>query len=398
MTYPYNRIVATCGVSVFSPRHPYRKWAEQRGLLAFAEQAQNPSPPAGMSEEDARTIWLRTCTTPGADGPPEPDTPKLVSAEFSALHALRQENRLADRVHLVLIHTDTFGGEAAAVLLEALIGREFAATVRRVKVPMNVADREDLRNNLGGFMHAVAESLRGGDRQSTCFAPLGGYKVMTSLGYLAGAYLGYPTIYLHEDDQIAHMIPAVPVRIPRDELESIAPLLKRVGIACYESDLDRNDLSLIDRYSWLFDRADEIVAVNGFGRFLMQEPEYADLFRPAIQVTDAISRQFPATGNAAVALRQQLTILADKRRAGSTDADLYHERTWSRDLGDWNLYKGSSNGVLAIRVVYRWKDDVLSVATAWTSHDEYERAFPHYAVPADIDRGAWTDWTDAPSR
>lgn len=367
----FSRVVVTCGVSLFSPNN-FRQRLADEGLLVFPSGSPNPSPPEGMFEEQALEK-LKQWAAQHAKGELFED-PKRVSAEYSAIHALNQQNWLCEKPQVILIHTDTFGGKAAAHIIAALLQANFSANVECEKVHINVDDRDELRYNLGDFMHKVAEQLRHHDTHTTCFAPLGGYKVMTSLGYLAGAFSGFPTIYMHEDKQIMHVVPAVPVRVSRADLQSISPLMKRIGKCLERNALNEQEVRQLEQYSWLFERVDEYVGVNALGIFLMQEPEYADLFAGKILVSEEVLKEH-SSGNEKTFIDKQLNTLAGKLAAGSTEADLHHEKEWelSCDQSEWHLYKGASNGQLIFRAIYAYKEDTLRVGKVWTNHDKYER-------------------------
>ena len=185
-----------------------------------------------------------------------------VSAEFSLLHALQKEDRLSENAQVTLVHTDTLGGCAAALFLEKILARDFGADMRLKKVEdIDTSNRRRLRRSLGGFMSVIADALYGHDTTYTCFAPIGGFKMMTYLAYLAGAYLGFPTAYLHEDDQQLHEVPAVPIRISADELQAIAPILKRIA---REDVLEFDELSaleqdLVRKCPYYFERDSDLV-------------------------------------------------------------------------------------------------------------------------------------------
>ncbi|HXG23793.1 MAG TPA: putative CRISPR-associated protein [Chthonomonadales bacterium] len=319
-----------------------------------------------------------------------------VSAEYSAIHSLKQQGWLSEKPHIVLVHTDTFGGRAAAHIIDALLQANFSASVEREEVHINVDDRDELRYNLGDFMQKVADKLRNHDTHTTCFAPLGGYKVMTSLGYLAGAIHGFPTIYMHEDKQIVHVLPAVPVRVSREELQSIAPLMKRIGKGLELKDLNEQEQCLLEQYSWLFERADEYVGVNAFGIFLMQAPENADLFGVRILVAKEVNKQYSSKDQKAF-IDQQLKTLAGKLAADSPEADLFHEREegkLSLDQSRLHLYKGS-NGQFVFRAIYTYEKDTntLRVFKVWTNHDKYEREYEREWETA-WGRQATNEWVD----
>lgn len=367
----YYRIVVTCGVSAFGGVNALRKWAEDANLLKFPTSSPNPEPPDGQNEQQALEEIQRKLASPDVlDGITE--DPKRISAEYSALQALKNERRISDNPQVVLIHTDTLGGKAAALLISKLLTRDFNAQVECIECSVNVDDRKQLRHNLGDFMQKVATALRDHDKHTTCFAPLGGYKVMTSLGYLAGAYFGFPTLYAHEDKQLAHEIPPIPVRVPPDQLQQIAPLLKKVGDGYERNTLTTDEQRLLDDNAWLFEHADGFVCVNAFGLFLMQEnPE---LFGVKLLVSNEVHRTYGNDGRKAFIV-QQLGVLAAKLTAGSTEADLVHERDWDVEpYDDWHLYKGASNGQLVMRAVYKYdrEENTLTVKNVWTSHDYVE--------------------------
>lgn len=296
--------------------------------------------------------------------------PKRVSAEYTALLALRDEDRLENNPQVVLIHTDTLGGRAAAIVIRKALSKEFNAQVECVECSMNVNDRSQLRYNLGDFMQKVATCLKDHDKHTTCFAPLGGFKVMTSLGYLAGAYLGFPTLYTHEDNQIVHEVPAIPVRVPPEELLRLAPLLSKIGNGAELQGLTPDEQALVEEHAWLFERAGGIVCVNAFGLFLMQQNPA--LFAIKLIVSKDVDDEYKNDGRRDF-IRQQLGVLGAKLTAGSVEADLRHERDWEVAENDgWHLYKGASNGQQVMRAIYRFEQDTLTIKHVWTSHDYVE--------------------------
>lgn len=371
----YSRVVITCGVSAFLPSNALRKWAEHRQLLRFPKDSPDPQPIQGKDESATLKELDKELANRNSLDAILTD-PERVCAEYSALHSLQKEQRIADAPQVVLIHTSTFGGKVVARVLDKLLARRFNATVECDECTINVNDRTQLRYNLGDFMHKVAKALKAGHSSTTCFAPLGGYKVMTSLGYLVGAYLGFPTLYMHEDKQVVHEIPPIPVKVSEEELRRLAPLLKKVGNGYERDDLTDAEQSLLDSHAWLFEHTDNIVAVNEFGIFLMHENPH--IFKTKICVSAAVSSAFASDGRRRF-ISQQFHVLSVKLNSGSTEADLRHEREWN-DLSpddDWHLFKGASNGQQIMRAIYRWseQDDTLYVKFVWTNHDDYEREF-----------------------
>jgi putative CRISPR-associated protein (TIGR02619 family) len=297
---------------------------------------------------------------------------KRVSAEYSAMRALRAEGRLADEPQVVLVHTDTTDGELAARLLAALIERDFeAAVVLRGVTDLDVTDRKRLAASLGRFMHEIAQALRAGEPRTTVFAALGGYKVMTSLGYLTGAYCRYGSIYVHEDGQALHEVPWVPVKIDPEEFRRVAPLARRAHRLVEWDSLTPREQQQADEMPWLFARVDEILGLSPFGEFLAQEPEFEELFRTRVRVArevEAVVRE------QADAVRRDVEHLLAWLPTENTDhkGELHHEVTFGHHGTQYALYK---HGGSALRMAWRYDaaEDVLYLRWVWTDHGRYER-------------------------
>lgn len=362
----YSRVVMTSGVSAFGARNQLRAWAEEHGLLSWPDPKDlNPSLAPGLAPEHA----YQRLRDANHDLPEVTDSEK-VSAEYSAMHTLRSERGLANRPRVVLIHTDSVGGSAAAILVGMLLERDFGAEVDLRSVSLDLRDRVALRYGLGGFMQRVAAALGEGEPSTTAFIPLGGYKVMTSLGYLAGAYRGFPTLYIQEETQILHEVPAVPIRIAREDLERVAGVMRSVRAACSIDTLDPEGRALVEEFPWVFERIGDLVGVNAFGVFLMEDPENHELFATPIKVSDQVLQRLQGGHGNFVA--QQIEVLARKMVNGSTEQDLQHEKQWGLKPGrGQHLYKGASNGRLAFRCLYRFAG-ALFVEHVWTSHEKYE--------------------------
>ena len=396
MNHPnrYSHIVMTAGISLFARFNRYGAWTREQEIFRF--ERTNPLPPDGPEETEAGALerWKEAIRHHPLDL--HADEPENVSAEYSLVNALDKERRLGSRPQVTLLHTDTLGGRAAALLVQRLIEKDFACTVELLEIAdVDVSSRDLLRRSLGAFMNAVARTLDGCDPSYTCFAPIGGYKVMTSLGYLAGAWQGFPTAYLHEDQQTLHEIPPVPIRIDPRELKAIAPLMRRVGDGEALSALSRDeqDAAAVS-HAWLFERADDLVAVNAIGRFLMSLPEHALLFGTLVWV----AAQVQALASHADTRRfvcQQLRELTGKLSVASPGAgsgrDLQHE--WFRCPDGWHLYKGARNGQVVFRIAYSYDGETLRVAHLWTDHDRYERKGEQTCAGLSVDDAGWSDWS-----
>ncbi len=386
---PYSAIVMTAGISLFGQRNHYGKWTREQGLFRFEQT--NPLPLEGATEEAALEQWKGAIQHLQLHA--HEQDPASVSAEYSLLLRLQQQNRLGPIIQVELLYTETLGGTAAALLLQRLLEQDFnAAVTLRQWGDVDVDSPSGLSASLGQFMHEVVSALDGHDASYTCFAPICGYKVMTSLGYLAGSWRGFSTVYLHEDQQVLHEIPAIPIRVDPDAVQAVAPLVQRVGDGCELEDLDEDEGNKLDEHSWLFEQSDGLVMVNAIGQFLRSLPEHAHLFSPRILVAEQVLGQ----GGHRKLVLKQLASLANKLAAGSNEADLHHQ--WFTTGAGWDLYKGSSNGQIAFRAVYSFVENggcgELRVAHLWTDHDRYEReAKDRCATVAEVDLD-WTDWTE----
>lgn len=352
-------VVMTAGISVFQGRNPGLRWAEAE-LAGHVEAVFPPRAQGAVALRRAAEVPL-----------PAPCAPGQVSAEVSMLHALRVAGLLADGARVDLVHTGTFAGELAAILVSRLIERDLGLTVTRHRVAdLDAADPDAMRGSLGRFMSTVAQLLRTGDPRSSCFAPLGGYKVMTSLGYVTGAMLGFETMYVHEVGQRLVRVPAVPVDLDARRLAAARPPLWRVwrDSAPVEA-LSAEERVALDEAPWLFEveLVDGVAYVSAgpIARFLVGDPLGRALQREVL-LSSAAARQRGAGLTSAV--EQLLEELAGPHR----DAVLFHERDYRKLGATFHIFRPSGGGVrLAWRLVEPHR---LQVREAWLEdHARYER-------------------------
>ena len=210
--FPVQRIVMTAGLSLFNFRNVFGVATREKEIFQFAKDNVTPICPEDKGKEEAIQSWLEELRPVLKKAV---DQPSMVSAEYSMLSRLQQNNRLVEKPKVVLIHTDTFGGNAAAALLKVIIQNNFQAEVQLVGIEeLNVNNRKQLNRALAVFIRCLSEQLDDDYmKESTCFAPIGGFKVMTSYGYIVGSFYGYPTAYMHENQQVLLEIPPVPIQI-----------------------------------------------------------------------------------------------------------------------------------------------------------------------------------------
>lgn len=360
---PYQRLVLTVGTSAFSPAnapHTWRAATDVHGL-----------PPAAAA---------RKLVPPG----PLPGDLTRVSAEFSLVHALHKAGRLSAQPHIVLVHSDVGDGPLASHIVGCALQAHFGATITQETASgLDVTNPRVLRGKIGGLLHIVTRHLEAGTPHDTLCGPLGGYKVMTSLGTLVGAILGYPSAYVHEFGQVLHEIPPLPLSLDIARLEDLAPLIRRLAHA----DVPVPELgplaSLAAENPFLFEReridAVEVLALNAFGHFLRVNPRTRAAVGPRLMV--AADTRAALDGGERAFVRQEVDallelVLANLSNPATGRGELFHEAPWGVSENGWHIYKGASGRAGVFRAIWRFTpgDDTLALSQVWLhDHDAYER-------------------------
>lgn len=371
-----HRLVATAGVSVLSSHNLGGRWLEGEGAGLVRRDGAQLVPLGAPDELEARLIerWRRQRPTIEAPG--------RVSAEFSVVRALA----LAPEPAVVLLHSDTFAGRVAAALVADLLSQHLGAQVRRVQIAELDADcPEAVRRSMADFVCQLSRELCAGEPRSTAFSPIGGYKVMSAVGYLVGSYHGYPSVYLHEGRQLVHHVPPVPIQVDEGDLAQVADLVRRTRGAVILT--DPVELAQVDARPWLFERDGELVGLSAFGVLLREDPRHAVLLQTRVRVAEPGSLR----GREALVrseVRQLLRYLADPvqhRALLSHGAALGHHGT------TFQVYRTARGG--AFRAAYRYDEaqDVLDLRRIWCDqHEVYEREVAAGRILGDHD-GPWAD-------
>lgn len=381
----YHRVVLTAGTSAFAPGN-LGLWAREQKI--FEIQGRDFKIPEGISEEEAFQQWaIAFHQAPLAD-----QSRERISAEISALNALQKMSRLGKKPHITLIHTQTLDGRAAAELVAFAaqeLYREAQVELRSVELDANRP--QGMRAGLGAFMQEVARALEAGEQRTTCFIPIGGYKVMTSLGYLAGAYLGYSTTYLHEDQQRLHIVPPVPIQIDEEALKPLASLIRRVVWASPPlEDFNDEERQAFEEHPHIFYEFEPgHIGLSPFGEFLRERPRLRPFIGPQVYVSKDLLELCKRESMSISELIKDL--LNAQRSEGRYRETLYHERGWIDDA-DFHLYKKRRS---TIRFAWRYEEtlDRLYLKKIWLKeYDTYKR---------DVDNGAlknepneWLDLTE----
>ncbi|MED3907254.1 putative CRISPR-associated protein [Geobacillus thermodenitrificans] len=371
----YQNIVVTCGVSlltgsrnVFSMNRDetmreIRPWLHERNI--------------DRQKQSKIEHWLHHARQFAHEVAKQPNR---VCAEYSMIYELRRQGRLGERPTIVLIVTETVGGRIVEAMLTELLERDFRANVHVIYVEVDVKHPKRLQETLGEYMSKVANALMRGEPSTTCFAPIGGYKVMTSLGYIVGAFLNYPTAYMHEDEQVLHEIPPVPIHIDEQFVHRYFDLLRKCQTDLVAIDgLSYQEKQCIDQYPSLFYRDEEFVCLSAFGQFLLEHEKYKHLFETSYFVSRQVAHILQHNRHQSLFVYQQMQELVKKLkyREGDT-AVLYHEKSFETvdpRKAKYHLYKGASNGQTAFRLAYRYveEEDRLYANYLWLDHDRYER-------------------------
>lgn len=364
----YSSIVMTSGVSLFSRANYFGEWTHQGDFFRF--NGINPVLKEGDQEKEAIEKWLNQVSLliPERKWPPE-----KVSAEYSMLYALKRKGKLGNSPNVTLIYTETLGGKAAAKLLKRVFEQDFSADVKLCPVQMDVTDSVKLNRLLGDYMEILRRTLQAGDPSYTCFAPIGGYKVMTSFGYLVGSFYGYPTAYLHEgSQQILHLIPPVPIDIDPEFFKNNISFLRRLmneGLVEMDT-LSWEEKSLVENAS-LFTKEDDVVYLNPFGVFLFSRAQYWSQLQTRVFISEAVKRILEAQPNQRRFFFQQIGNLLDKVKNHPLEnkGNLFHERDYEvlkNKPISFHLYKGASNGGL-FRATWSYdqKNDYLKINYVW---------------------------------
>jgi len=369
----YSSIIVTAGISLFNKSNIYGCASDH--YEAFEFDRTNPLLKVGHDLEDTLKNWKNEMFKKNRKG-----KEKQISAEYSLLYALKTNNELTDSPNVTLFHTavdgNKIGGYFSAQLLSDILQKDFHAKVKLEQLDhFSVDNRTELKKSITGFMSKVVNALRDtSDENSTFFAPIGGYKVMTSYGYLAGSFVGYPTGYLHEDNQVLHIIPPVPIALDENFIEKYKDLLRELIFKDIVV-VNDEDRPYIYKAKFLFEFAkiDKKlhVSLNPLGKFLL-EKKYPHYFSYKIYLDKDIKLNSFIVNQ----IKTLLEKAKDENLSQRNKNHLNHQTTFKhkQNVGEYHLYKGSQ-GKQVFRAL--WKIDTnnkeLWIPKVLPSHDKYEK-------------------------
>lgn len=175
----YHTVIMTSGVSLFGFANIFGKFCRSDFPL-FQFERQNPVLTEKIEEQEAIHLFVSKMKEIVNQ---TKENPMNVSAEYSLIHRLKELNKLGNHLHIVLFHTNTLGGKAAAYLLKEVLEQDFPCQIMLKEISdFDVNNRRQLNIALGKYLRSLSDELVEHHPDYTCFAPLGGYKVMTSFG------------------------------------------------------------------------------------------------------------------------------------------------------------------------------------------------------------------------
>lgn len=372
----YHHVVMTCGISLIQG-NSYFSFSKDGEFKDIVPRGMLQKNIAALTEDLEKKI---SCFLDQArlHFPLLSEHPESISAEYSLIYALKKERKLANRPSVTLFFTETIGGYICEKLLSEIFAKE-NINVKTKRIQMTVSDEKELKNETTGFLKKLGDALSEGEPGSTCFAPLGGYKILTALGYLVGSFLKYPMVYLHEQTQILVEIPPVPLGIDREFLQEHGDLLRR----CYKDYVGYEELSfpeqqIVDHYPAIFSKEEGLVSLSPFGFFLFEWKDYPDLFGTRYLLSAQARRFIKNNGHLSRFISEQLQELAKKLKNRVSSDDLRHELQFKQvdpKKLRYFLYKGASKGQRVFRCTYQYddRDDVLYINYIWYDHDDYEK-------------------------
>ncbi|WAA11984.1 putative CRISPR-associated protein [Fervidibacillus halotolerans] len=375
----YHTVVMTCGVSILQGNRLFSLTNDESFEPLFAKHLQEPIEKMtdSMWEEVDRYINKSKLIFHQIS-----ENEHAICAEYSMLHTLRKRNKLAKKARIILIVTKTIGGMVSGQLLKELFERSFDVTIQVLYSNMTITDKKALKSQTTEYLHLLGKALSAGEPKTTCFAPIGGYKIMASLGYLVGSFLNYPMSYLHENTQILVEIPPVPLSIDEQFVQEHSQLLRTCSKDYVPlKDLSFNDRQLVENYPAIFTIEEDYVSLSAFGEFLLERTYQDSIFKTQYLLSEQVISLIEKNNHHSIFIFDELQKLVSKLKSRIEIDDLYHEITFNTidsSKCKFHLYKGASNGSNVFRLAYSYdeKEDKLYANYLWLDHDRYEREVP----------------------
>lgn len=387
----YQRIVLTAGISLLTNK---RKEIEEKFPHFFTQ-------PDRITKENEDDIVEMTKTIKNMIV--EEPFHKFLSAEISMISALDAQDKLHNKPVITIFHTDTVKGVIAAEIIKELLERQFLAYVHLRKiVNVDMKNRRSLSKSLGYFLSGVSDALLEGVPSTTCFAPIGGFKIWAFLGYLVGAFHGYPTAYLHENSTVLHEIPPVHIQVNESFIEEYHPFLRKImkEEILQMEELTESEKNLIVQEPTLFTIEEDLVELNPFARFLCNQSKFSHYFQSSVSIDQSVlqwlEKKYPS--NMRYVMRE-INDLIVKHRDFLLEEEgvLFHEKAYiglNKGELDCHLFKGGNNPVFRAIWHYDPMEDHYYIGQIWINHMVYERQVVSFLQSFDLKNTVWEDITD----
>lgn len=373
----YHTVVMTCGISLLQGNNYFSVTKEDgafKGMFPARVLQRSIDDLDGELEEQIERYWEKARNVL----PNVHQFKESISAEYSIIEALRKQNKLSDKITIHLILTKTIGGYICETLLRMIFEKE-GHRVHVQYVEMAVEKAEELKHQTAEYLKKLADALVQGEPETTCFAPIGGYKIMTALGYLAGSFLNYPMVYLHENSQILVEIPPMPLGIDEEFISGHSDFLRKCAkdLVEYES-LTYQERQVAEEYPILFTKEDGYICLSAFGLFLFEHLDYGSILETKYLLSEQAAGLITRNEHHSIFIYGQLRELAKKLKSGADIRDLRHDNEFKnidKSKVKYFLYKGASNGRDVFRCTYQYDslNDVLHINYLWLDHDQYEK-------------------------
>lgn len=362
----YRNVILTGGTSVFNQNNVFYKKTIEENI--FEIKASNPILKNKDKKDEEVENWILEMKK---DFENIDEDSKNISAEFSVIIELKKQNKLAENSKIVIFYTDSLGGELSALINKDVLEYVFDVEVEIVKTDeFNVGDKTKINNSMSNFLEKLGSKLKIMDKYSTFFAPIGGYKIMTYLGYIAGSFYGHNIGYIFEGTQKLIEIPTIPIKIDYDLIYDNLDFIQKV----LKNDISIIDSNKIDEFiqanAYFFEKEDNMVSLNAFGKMVFE-----NILNTKVLIGRKVYEGIDK--NIKKVIGQGILGLISKNKqnklTGGNDFknELYHNANWN--IKKPYLYKGKSGDPI-FRAVWDYDEekDELKIYKFWTNHDKYE--------------------------
>ncbi|MBP7553375.1 MAG: hypothetical protein KA885_08105 [Spirochaetes bacterium] len=367
----FKTVIMTGGISLFAQNNIIGKFLRENNIVDF--ERTNPVLKENQDREKIIKDIVGKCAPKFCESV---NNPKNVSAEYSMLMAIK--NSLDKEIEVILFYSDTFGGALSYELISRIIKNDFNAEIIGYMIDeLDLNNAHQANKSISIFMKKLGKELETRiGLNSVCFAPIGGYKVMTSFGYIAGAFFGFPTYYLHEDSQYLHKIPPVPIKIDDKTIEENNDFLRKIirNEVIDISLIDEKEVKFIEINRFLFEVEDNLCSLNAFGMFIINKHE--DLFYPKeIFSNEARILYNKVEKSQKTIIDDNIYYLKELITKQPNDSALNHTiKTLNMSQYKYKIFKPNQRGKV-FRATYKYDEEKfeLEIKYFWLDHNLYER-------------------------